>query len=230
MANPLVVGPPPEPEKDPPPNSTGAYVGAFLPMIVFMGLGVAFGLALEFDVVDSIYFAFATCTTIGYGDFSPVNSNWGMLVACFYMPLAIVAITKTLTDIGDIEMRTKIASKEFDILDLLKADDDGSIYEVEFLCSLLLQYELVDEGVLDAFKAQFKALDSDGSGVLDEKDIAFIESKLKGASKSNSRGGGQYRVKPKVAVRYDPTEEDLAKFGQYLIDQDDLWGHPRKYY
>ena len=60
MANPLVVGPPPEPEKDPPPNSTGAYVGAFLPMIVFMGLGVAFGLALEFDVVDSIYFAFAT--------------------------------------------------------------------------------------------------------------------------------------------------------------------------
>lgn len=157
------------------------YAEAMYPLASMMVVGVIFGFFLEFPIPESIYFAFATCTTIGYGDFSPLGSDqayWGCWLGCLYMPISIVAITKTLGDVADIALQENIKNKKFDLMGLLKADDDGTITETEFLCNLLVEYELVDEGVLDALKKQFKFLDKDGSGVLDEKDLAIINAKL----------------------------------------------------
>ena len=52
---------------------------------------------------------------------------------------------------------------------LLKADDDGQIPELQFLCKMLTKNDLVDENILSAFRQQFKVLDKDGSGALDSK-------------------------------------------------------------
>ena len=42
----------------------------------------------KYDIVDALYFAIITATTVGYGDFSP-KSQQGRLMAIFFIPLAV---------------------------------------------------------------------------------------------------------------------------------------------
>ena len=68
-----------------------------------------------------------------------------------------------------------------DLLEELKnvidEDDDGTVTEEEYLLFCLKREQKVDEETLDILRAQFQALDADGSGELDEDDVVILTEK-----------------------------------------------------
>ena len=96
------------------------YLGVKLaaPILVFtllliIGLGIIVGLRESWGRYDSIYWAFITATTVGYGDIRPLKSVSkalsilialiGMIFSGLLVALAINAATITLTDQPKVE-------------------------------------------------------------------------------------------------------------------------------
>jgi hypothetical protein len=72
-------------------------------LLLVMGLGVIIGLREGWSVGESLYFAFITALTIGYGDFSPtllltrflavVIGICGLLITALVAAIAVKALT-----------------------------------------------------------------------------------------------------------------------------------------
>ena len=73
-------------------------------------------------------------------------------------------------------LANKILKADFDIESIIAMDKDGSggIDLAEFLEYMLVKMGKAAQSDIDKIKKQFKELDADGSGVLDQSDIALL--------------------------------------------------------
>jgi len=158
------------------------------PIVLVIAIGSAFvGHVERWNVLDSIYWCIMTCTTVGYGDFSPTErvTTW---FAIFFIPISVGTISSALGKIAnnfverEIEKtNTKLLQREVTIEDLnsMNEDDDDEVSPLEFIEHMLIVMQKVDRTFLDKLHGQFEKLDADGSGGLDQDDLEMItESKL----------------------------------------------------
>ena len=144
-------------------------------MLIFAGLGYA----LEKDEPDTmfytlpqtLYWAIITMSSVGYGDISP-KTQWGRLVAIFYIPVAVAALMSAIGNISSLTARhahRNITS----IKKLLEMDDDGNgeVTCAEFQLFMLKAMNKVSEGDLELLEEQFAKLDKSGDGMLSAQDI-----------------------------------------------------------
>lgn len=134
----------------------------------------------EWTLIDGVYFAIITSTSIGYGDISP-SGEWGRAMACAYIPLCVVIFASSLGAIGEVYFKLMALNADSAALDSLDVtlselskwdeDGDGKVDEYEFTKFMLLAMEKVDTDMLGSIEGEFKKLDADGSGYLDEADI-----------------------------------------------------------
>ena len=80
----------------------------FLILLIAL-IGQSIGKREGWSRVDSLYYAFITATTVGYGDFRPEN-NYGKLFAILIALLGLV-LTGIIVSIG-----VKAASKAFEVI------------------------------------------------------------------------------------------------------------------
>ena len=69
--------------------------GAFVVFYVISGCAI-FGWYERWHWTETWYYLAVTCTTVGYGDYSPASQS-GKLWACLYVPLGIVQIFSIIT-------------------------------------------------------------------------------------------------------------------------------------
>jgi len=162
-------------------TATKFVVGAkvAIPIYIYIAACFVLGHMEDWSGVDSIYFSIITLTTVGFGDVTPQTQE-GRILASFLLPIGLV----TLTIVGS-SMAEKLASvgkkgkKSLKTLlselqHVIEEDDDGTVSEEEFMIFMLKQSGKLDEDTEDILRRQFKALDADGSGELDQEDVVML--------------------------------------------------------
>jgi len=151
---------------------------------VILGLFFAFGtvffaLAESWNVIDALYYTVVTCTTVGYGDYTP-KTTLGKIVAIPFIIIGTFVIASALGNFADFfiqkkqkEIAERILSRKLTVTSIatMDADGDGRVSLQEFVEHMLVKLGKCDEKDLKDIKAQFRKLDVDNSGSLDEKDL-----------------------------------------------------------
>jgi voltage-gated potassium channel Kch len=158
-----------------------------IPIYLYIAACFILGAMEGWRGLDSIYYAIITVTTVGFGDKSPVTQE-GRLFAAFLLPIGLMSLTIVLGLLVDEVPKVGQGEKTIaDLLDELKEvidqDDDGTVTEEEYLIFCLKQEGKVDQDTLDILRAQFQALDADGSGELDQDDVKQLTAVAKRKSK-----------------------------------------------
>jgi len=147
-------------------------VGIILPAVII-------GIIEGWSVIDILYFASITATTIGYGDLSPQTLST-RLIAVFYLPFCISIMAKIFSDITTtfMEKRAQEAEEEFYDRKLTKDDlkamdiaKNGDVSVGEFLEFMLVTMNKVDSEDIKELKDLYSALDTDADGSLTLNDL-----------------------------------------------------------
>jgi voltage-gated potassium channel Kch len=179
------------------------YLVMVLPVLVCLLIGLILGELEGWPVLDSLYWACITITTVGYGDISPQTSA-GRLFAIFFLPLGVLAVTNTLRVLAEAHLMEKVGASESSpadmiqkILDLVAenkaAGGEGSLDESTYVLTMLVNtMGLVSDDTVVFLRSQFRILDQDGSGGLDEEDVVLLRARI--SSTSNAVAGGTTAV------------------------------------
>jgi hypothetical protein len=117
-----------------------------------------------------------------YGDFTP-GTDSTIWFSVFFIPLAVGIMSAQLGRIANIfvereisKANTKLLNREVTIEDLeaMNADGDGDVSPLEFVEHMLLVMNKVDQQLLNELHAQFRHLDADGSGGLQQDDLEIL--------------------------------------------------------
>lgn len=142
-----------------------------MPVLLFLLLGVILGVVVEgWSATDSLYFAVATVTTIGFGDFAPVTML-GRAMACVYLPLSVTAVAKAMQDVSSHVATQWTLRRCSSVEQLLKSSKKASLSKHEFVEHVLLKLYAVEDETVEAIKEHFHRLDRDGSGEISIADL-----------------------------------------------------------
>lgn len=151
-------------------------------LLVVAAGGLIMGRVEGWSIVDSLYYALITASTIGLGDFAPVTRA-GRLTALLLIPMIVAAAGEILASIGLslIERRQKkIFSEQLergltsDHLKAMDANGDGKVGRDEYVFFMLMEMGLVNKQEIDDLFDQFERLDVSRSGYLDLDDLLLI--------------------------------------------------------
>jgi hypothetical protein len=162
---------------------------------------------------ETVYYMVVTCTTIGYGDFTPQRDSL-RLFAVLYIPLGVGAMGHFLATIANfiIEQRrkacdTKLWKHEITLEDLrfMDIDGDGVVKEVEFLTFMLVAMKKVDRELIDRIREHFHQLDMTNSGTLVRADLVVMAKKRLRSARTKLRLA-EYKVRslPRPAFLITP--------------------------
>eukprot|EP01083_Nonionella_stella_P274590 932156_1 len=160
------------------------FVSTLATNLFFVAVGIiapafVIGYIEEWAVVDIIYFASITATTIGYGDLSPQKFST-RIIAVFYLPLCITIMAKIFGNITASFMakRADEAEKEFynrvltaDDLKAMGIERDGAVSFGKFLEFMLVTMNKVGSKDIKELRDLYNALDTDADGSLTFNDL-----------------------------------------------------------
>lgn len=182
------------------------------PIVVCTCLLVALGCAVEgFSLVDGLYFAIISVTTVGFGDLSPQTAS-GRALACVLLPISVASTAKAVSSLIYHAQLQALLIKTQDITKLLSRSGAASLTEVEFVLHVLVALYDVDSKVADALRAQFRALDKDGNGVLDSADLGLLAPHRQLTAPARAQAGHARRAPPDGLASARP--EALPAVGQ----------------
>jgi potassium channel subfamily K len=151
-------------------------------LLVVAAGGLILGRIEGWNVIDSLYYALITASTIGLGDFSP-TTRAGRLLSLLLIPMTVAAAGEILASIGLalIEQRQKkIFSEQLeqgltsDHLKAMDANGDGKVEREEYVLFMLMEMGLVNKQEIEDLFEQFERLDVTKSGYLDGEDLLLI--------------------------------------------------------
>lgn len=155
-----------------------------LPLIcLILFMGVCYGVLVEkWSVIQSIYYATITASTVGYGDLSPTE-QWSRLLCIVFLPLAVTVFCEVLGRVAGAYLDYKIEAEEEKFLNRqltlsdineMDSNNDGNVMWGEFLGFMLTAMQKVDKEDIDHLRKVFDQLDITGTGQLNKYDIQGI--------------------------------------------------------
>ena len=196
-------------------NRAKHYLAIVLPVFVFILTGLILGDIEDWPVLDSIYYACITITTVGYGDISPQTSA-GRVFAVFFLPLGVLAVTNTLRVLAESHLMAKAKASESSPARMLQkvrelqrsnkaAGGDGTLTESQYILHMVVSaMELVSDDTVFYLRSQFRILDRDGTGLLDADDLVNLSVQL-------AAGGGSGLAGLAAAIKAQAARAAVAK-------------------
>eukprot|EP00966_Prymnesium_polylepis_P067206 1560244-Prymnesium_polylepis.1 len=138
------------------------------------------------DFGTGFYHCLVTATTVGYGDVA-ITTEAGRVLATCHILLSVCLLGAILSDIDTLRERRKLMNKRHKLM-LRKLDSelitsldlDGSgVDKFEFVLGMLHKLQMVQWEEVEPFVKQFEALDKDGNGRLNKRDLELLASEYK---------------------------------------------------
>jgi len=147
-----------------------------------MLVGAATVCAVEgFDFVDGLFWAFQTCTTIGYGD-ERIRHRGMKGFVIFYalfssigLTYAIAKLVNSAGDVAYLKRRRQLLTARLDHTLVRRLDRDGNgVDRAEFVVGMLRILGHVSDADAEPWFDRFDELDVSGTGRLDAADLAEV--------------------------------------------------------
>ena len=133
------------------------------PLLVAVALGTLCGAVEGWGALDSVYFAFISAMTIGYGDLAP-STHLGRALTMVYLPVAVVC---TAHSVRRLSARFNVrrqgtnntasdANRLEDLLMRCLDDHSDVVTEAEFVCRMLVEMDLVHGDAITKIREQCK--------------------------------------------------------------------------
>ena len=139
----------------------------------------------EWRLIDCFYFSLVTVTSVGYGDLSFTHGDTCRRFLVVFILSSVVLVTAGIKSLINISSELHAEAKEHRLLDsfdfeLLKSmamegRHVGGVAKTDYILTMLRLMELVDEEKVALYGNMFDSYDKDGSGVLDDADVALME-------------------------------------------------------
>eukprot|EP00008_Paramoeba_atlantica_P010612 CAMPEP_0201475658 /NCGR_PEP_ID=MMETSP0151_2-20130828/1037_1 /ASSEMBLY_ACC=CAM_ASM_000257 /TAXON_ID=200890 /ORGANISM="Paramoeba atlantica, Strain 621/1 / CCAP 1560/9" /LENGTH=328 /DNA_ID=CAMNT_0047855807 /DNA_START=77 /DNA_END=1063 /DNA_ORIENTATION=+ len=153
---------------------------SLIAMVILFFIGtLTMCLIEDWDVWAGIYWSVVTGTTVGYGDLTPSGPG-GKVFTIFYALIGTLLTAFSLGKFADLFVESqreaaiqRILSKKLDHKSIatMDADGDGKVSPLEFVEHMLVKLGKVSEQDILELKEQFRKLDTDASGFLDQSDL-----------------------------------------------------------
>lgn len=145
-------------------HASGSLLHALQPLLFALAAGGLLAHVVEgWKLLDSFYFCLISILTVGYGDLSP-STYLGRLLTTILLPLGVACAGNACATLSD-KLRDRLTrarpnipqadngegGEQLDVLERLlrnASDEAGVISEAEFICTSLLEMELVDARLL----------------------------------------------------------------------------------
>jgi len=148
-------------------------------LIIVPCIGAGFFIWVEdWDVVQALYMSFTTCTTIGYGDFSPQNKS-GRVFGIIWIFIGIVIFGSSLTSMGQLTLTQRI--RKLQRRRLLRplsgkmfanfAGRDRTLTCDEFTVVKLLAQGKICEEDLERCASEYRRIDHSKKGYIELEDV-----------------------------------------------------------
>jgi Ca2+-binding EF-hand superfamily protein len=157
--------------------------------------------------IQCLYYAVITCTTIGYGDISPMT-QWGRALGTAYVMFGVVSVGNVFGEIASAfieakqqEALEKILQKKITVEDFahFDIDGDGRIEKTEFVVRKLMLMGILKQDDVTRVEQEFDVMDTDGSGEITMEDLNdYIRQREANLAE---RQENQIVVSPKGSVR-----------------------------
>lgn len=150
--------------------------------VPFVALALFIGKKEGWTTTTSMYYAFATASTVGYGDFAPTTPHTKLLSLAF-IPLAVISLADILGRIAGYFIRKEMDEAEREYLgrimtlEDLKAMDvkrNGEVDFFEFVSFMLVSMQKVDKELMDELEDLFKRMDKTRSNSIQKEDLILL--------------------------------------------------------
>jgi len=168
-------------------------------ILLVLILALIMGYFEGWTIIQSIYFAVISITTIGFGDIAPEKEGT-RLFAVLFLPISVCVFGEVIGRIAHLyisrktrRMEKKFLSRCITQLDLqiMDADKNGMVSMDEFLAFMLVALQKVDKETIDELRVLFKSLDVTQNGSLDKDDlIQMANSRVGWSSMQSVRDAG----------------------------------------
>jgi len=148
-------------------------------ILIFLTVILFYTLYEDLSIIDAVYMACISLTTIGFGDIVP-ETDGGKIFAIFWIFGGTLFVAKFIADYFEyfVDIRQQkiydniINSAIVNYDDLLKfSNNSGSVTRFEFLSGVLVKIGSVNKAKIQQIMKQFDKLDADDSGTLDLQDF-----------------------------------------------------------
>jgi len=158
-------------------------LGISLVLFFMMAVGVLYGMAWEgWSFIISLYWVYATMTTVGYGDFAPSTQTSRAVISFYILAcgglfaaiLTLVIASYLATQKRAMTVRFLLGNLSLENLIQAAKERDPNcdhITRQDFHQFMLVQMGYVDNGVLTLVDDAFNRMDVDGDGTLTVHDI-----------------------------------------------------------
>jgi len=217
------------------------YAGSLVVFPILLGMVVMYYTAPDeehMNLINSFYWAAATCATIGYGDYVPFG-DWNRLWVCGYIFLGVTCMSAAIAQIGTLQMTIKtykrmevVQNKQLALSLIAQLDSKGmGVDKFEFLAAMLVALEKVGPEDVTDILSQFDELDKRRTGLVSTNDIvnlkrlnelptsysmaATINRRMRPRSASGSDFGSS---RPQLEPIRDDNMEGLAERFNSIVD------------
>ena len=176
---------------------------------------------------DAVWHVFVTATTVGYGD-QTIASDAGKIWACVHIMMCTALLGEIVGSIGDLQSERATALQRLELLQRplteqcvtqvrqhvcglrpAAAQGESGVTELEWVLGKLAELGLVDVGrQVRPFVKQFRLIDADSSGRVDDEDVRLALASTAGAAAAagTEQRAGSQAVHPQ---RQAPLEPEL---------------------
>ena len=146
------------------------------------------------SVLDGFYWAIITSTSVGFGDIE--TSDKTRTFNAFYMLLAVASVAyglgklvEVMCNIGKVRRIEKFCARGVtnELIAEIDGGGDGAVSRLEFASYMLVASGKLNQNDLSEVMALFDQYDLDGSGSIDQDDVALV-------NKRNPNRSGDPRV------------------------------------
>mmetsp|Transcript_37383 Transcript_37383/g.116870 ORF Transcript_37383/g.116870 Transcript_37383/m.116870 type:complete len:339 (-) Transcript_37383:383-1399(-) len=212
-----------------------AMSAVIIVFLVWIG-GISYMVLEEWTLLEGVWWAFATTSTVGYGDLSLTHDDSKVFSIVYVLGSVVIMATSLstlgsgLADLKQEQRRQELLHANLNIEMITKMDLDGDgVDRFEFVTGMLKLLDQLTEEQIAPWSKRFNELDEDGSGLLDHDDLERLGREMEALQEEADAAKSHAHTPKNFMEKFSPTSGGKKKFfGKAPQGHDEYQGQEMK--